>query len=231
MHPLIIVLVLAAIFALVYLPGMWVKRILQKYKSPDNLFDGTGATFAAHLLQEVNVVGVKVERTDSEGDHYDPLAKVVRLSPDVYEGKSLTAITVAAHEVGHAIQDAGNDRMFRLRQHLAGYALLFQKLGSFAIVCMPLVALVSRSPMLSGLVLMAGIGGMLAATVVHLVTLPVEWNASFGRALPLLKKGHYIPEQYLPHSRKILRAAAMTYVAASLASLLSLSRWIAILRR
>jgi Zn-dependent membrane protease YugP len=98
-------------------------------------------------------------------------------------------------------------------------------------MAMPVLAIVTRSPAIGGLTLALGLGGLAAGTLVHVATLPVELNASFGRALPVLLRGEYLSESQSGHARKILRAAALTYVAGSLASLLSLYRWITILRR
>jgi Zn-dependent membrane protease YugP len=91
--------------------------------------------------------------------------------------------------------------------------------------------LVARIPQVSFLMFFIGFLSMALSTLVHFVTLPVELDASFNKALPVLKQGGYLREDDLPHARRILKAAALTYVAGSLASLLNLSRWIAILRR
>ena len=96
------VVVILAIAALVYLPGLWVRQVMRRYSEPGDRYPGSGGQFAAHLLQGLGMSHVAVEST-AQGDHYDPVAKVVRLSPDNFEGRSLTAVTVAAHEVGHAL--------------------------------------------------------------------------------------------------------------------------------
>ncbi len=214
-----------------YLPSYWVNHVLTKYQSPKDLFPGTGGELAAHLLEQLELENVLVEETEPGQDHYDPVARAVRLSPDNYHDKSLTAITVAAHEVGHAMQHASGYPLFGLRHSLVHVARITEKLGSVAIVAMPVAAIVTRSPTIGGLIFLLGISGIFFGTLVHLATLPVEWNASFGRALPLLVNGQYISENQSRHAHKILKAAALTYVAASLASLLNLYRWIAILRR
>ena len=231
MHPVIILFFVAVVLGVIFIPSLWVKRVIKKYKLPADLFSGTGAELAQHLLHEQKIENVVVEQTDPDADHYDPIDKAVRLSPEIYNGKSLSAIAIAAHEVGHALQDAKGYHMFKVRLAMAPFAVRAQKLGGIAIICMPLVAIVTRSPAIGAGLLIIGVASMFVGTIVHLVTLPVEWDASFGKALPLLEKGEYIPAEYLPHARKILKAAALTYVAASLVSLLSLSRWIAILRR
>jgi len=230
MHIFLIITVIL-VLALVFLPGYWVKKVLTKYQEPDDLFPGTGGELAVHLLDKLNINDVAVEETEPGQDHYDPVAKVVRLSPDNFNRKSLTAITVAAHEVGHAMQHASGYSLFKLRHKLVHFAVYFEKLGSMAILAMPAVALLTRSPVVGGALFLMGILGIAFGTLVHLVTLPVEWDASFKRALPVLIEGEYINDMQSKHAHKILKAAALTYVAGSLASLLNFYRWIAILRR
>ena len=226
------ILLVLSILACIALPGIWVKRILRRYSEPNDRYldRGSGAELARHLLDSFDLQHVTVELSPA-GDHYDPEQKAVRLLEDRYNGHSLTAITVAAHEVGHALQDARNERLFRNRQHLAVLAGRAQQLGSLIMLAAPVVMLISRSPGL-GLVFFAiAIGSMLIGTLVHLITLPVEIDASFSKALPILESGNYLHDGDLPHAHRILKAAAMTYVAASLASLLNIGRWIAVLRR
>ena len=231
MHIVILLIVILLVAGLIFWPNYWVGKVLQKYKSPNDLFPGTGGELAEHLLKQLKIENVSVEQTQPGQDHYDPIEKVVRLSPDNFNGKSLTAITVAAHEVGHAMQHASGYSLFKLRHVLARIAYVTEKLGSAAIMAMPIIAIATRSPGLGGVLFVLGLSGIAFGTLVHLVTLPVEWNASFSRALPLLKAGEYISETHYPHAQRILKAAAFTYVAGSLARLLNLYRWIAILRR
>lgn len=189
----------------------------------------TGAQLARRLLGENGMVEVTVEVTD-RGDHYDPAAKAVRLSADNYHGRSLTAVTVAAHEVGHAIQDHGGYAPLAWRTRLVRVAQAAEKAGAILMLAIPVLMLVTRRPA-SGLVgLLVGAAGFLAAALVHLVTLPVELDASFRRALPLLA-GIGLAERDLAPARRILTACALTYVAASLSGMLNLWRWLAVLRR
>ena len=225
------------VFALILIagiaiPGFWVKHVLHKYSEPDDRYreSGSGAELARHLLDRFDLQHVAVEVAPT-GDHYDPDARAVRLLKERYYGHSLTAITVAAHEVGHAIQDARSERLFRNRQRLARLAARGQQFGSMAMLAAPVVVLVSRSPGLGLGFLAIAIGSMSLGTLVHLITLPVELDASFGKALPILEDGHYLHDGDLPHANRILKAAALTYVAASLASLLNVGRWLAVLRR
>ena len=220
----------ALVLAVVFLPGLWVRRVMQRYHTPGDLYPHDGAEVARKLIEDLGL-DVRVEEGEARLDHYDPTTRTVRLSPENYAGHSLTAVTVAAHEVGHAMQHAGGYGPLMLRTSMARFAMVAEKLGAFALMAMPVVAVLTRSPVSGAAMLAIGIGSIAVGTLVHLVTLPVEWDASFRRALPTLKDGDYLPEQHLPHARKLLTAAALTYVAASLASLLNLYRWIAILRR
>ncbi|MEE4661976.1 MAG: zinc metallopeptidase [Halieaceae bacterium] len=229
MITLLLVLLLLGAIAL---PGLWVRRVLARYSEPADRYraQGSGAELARHLLDQLGLQEVAVERTPA-GDHYDPDARAVRLMDDRYDGYSLTAVTVAAHEVGHAIQHWRNERLFQSRQRLARLAAYAQRAGGMVLIAAPVVMLATRAPGLGFGFLAVAIGSMLVGTLVHLVTLPVELDASFGKALPMLEEGRYLHEGDLPHARRILRAAALTYVAASLASLLNLGRWLAVLRR
>jgi len=225
-------IVILLLLACVFLPSLWVKHVLKKYSEPADRYrgHGTGGELARHLLDRFDLGAVKVEATD-QGDHYDPEAKVVRLSADNFAGHSLTAITVAAHEVGHAIQDARGEALFQTRQRLVRAAVQGQRVASVMLVAAPLLLLLTRIPQAGALMLLIGVVSMGLGTIVHLVTLPVELDASYGKALPILEEGDYLREGDLPHARRILKAAALTYVASSLASLLNLGRWLAVLRR
>lgn len=215
---------------LIFGPQLWVKWVLQRYnRRPEENFPGTGGELARHLLDRYELQEVKVEITEL-GDHYDPSARTVRLTRDKFEGKTLTAITVAAHECGHAFQHAASEPLFLLRTRLASISVFAQRLGSLLLFAAPFAVLVTRLPSaavfnISGAFLIMGF-----AIVMHLLTLPVEIDASFKKALPLLSSG-YLSARQIPAARSILRAAAWTYVAASLASLLNFWRWMAMLRR
>lgn len=218
--------------AIVFSPSFWVKYILQKYSEPADRYQskGTGAELARTLLDEYGLHHVVVEETE-QGDHYSSQENAVRLSTDNFNGCSLTAVTVAAHEVGHAIQDARGEILFNTRHVLVRAAGMAEYVASAMLVMAPVLLVLTRAPHPSALVLIVGVGSMALGTIAHLVTLPVEFDASFGKALPMLEKGNYLIESDMPHARRILKAAAMTYVAGSLASLLNLWRWAAILRR
>jgi Zn-dependent membrane protease YugP len=226
-------IVLLLIIALcVFLPGLWVKHVMEKYRKPTDRYreQGSGGELARHLLDSFGLGNVEVEET-SVGDHYDPVAKAVRLTPENYSGYSLTAVTVAAHEVGHAIQDSRGEVLFLARQKLVKTAMVGERIAGMMLVAAPLVLVLTRVPQAGAITILIGIASMALSTMVHLLTLPVEFDASYGKALPILKEGSYLHDGDLEHAEKILKAAALTYVAASLSSLLNLGRWVAVLRR
>ena len=218
------------ILLIVFGPGIWVQRVLARYSRPEDRYSGTGADLARHLLDENSLHDVKVEKTDA-GDHYDPGDKAVRLTEDKFDGRSLTAITVAAHEVGHAVQDNEGYRPLRIRGVLVRGMQKFEKLCAAILMISPFVGILTRIPSLGILMFLGGMLTLATSTVVHLVTLPTEFDASFGRALPMLKQHRILKDSDIPHARRILKAAAYTYVSASLMSLLNIARWMAILRR
>ena len=225
-----LVLIALIVIAVVFAPGIWVQRVLTKYSKPANRYAGTGAQVARHLLNKNGLENVKVEHTE-DGDHYHPIDKAVRLTPDKFDGRSLTAITVAAHEVGHALQDRDSYGPLRLRTNLVRATRHVEKLGAGILMISPFIGILTRVPMLGLLMFIGGLLTLGTSTVIHLVTLPTEFDASFGRALPMLEKEKILKASDTRHARRILKAAAYTYVSASLMSLLNIARWWAILRR
>jgi len=218
------------VFALVFGPGIWVRKVMTRYSSPEDRYDGTGGELARYLLDSQDLQHVRVEETP-KGDHYDPLEKVIRLTPEKLNGRSLTAVTVAAHEVGHALQDARGFAPLKIRTQLIMLTRPVERLGAGILMAAPLIGVLTRVPQISLLMILGGIMSLGATTLVHLVTLPTELDASFNRALPLLEKAEVLKSVDLPHARRLLKAAALTYLSASLASLLNIARWWTLLRR
>ena len=225
-----IILFLLVIAIIVFGPGLWVQRVLERYSEPADRYKGTGAQLARHLLNKHGLDSVTVERT-TDGDHYDPQDKAVRLTDDKFDGRSLTAITVAAHEVGHALQDRDSYPPLRLRTRMVKVGRGIEKVGAAVLMLSPFIGAVTRAPQVSVLMFGAGFVTLGTSALIHLVTLPTEFDASFNRALPILDEFAILKRVDRPHARRLLRAAALTYVAASLMSLLNIARWFAILRR
>lgn len=227
MHLLLIVLLLLAV---ILGPGLWVKRVMNQYSEPDDRYPGTGGQLARHLLDSLGLEHVGTEKTEI-GDHYDPRKKVVRLAPENFSGRSLTAITVAAHEVGHALQDAQGYGPLKWRSRLVQWVSPVEKVGAGLLMVAPFLLAITRVPGIGLLTFLGGLLTLASSTMIHFVTLPTEFDASFARAMPMLSKGGILRSGDEAHARRLLTAAALTYVSASLMSLLNIARWWAILRR
>lgn len=224
------IVLLIVILLLLLGPQLWTHYVLHKYSVDVAHFPGTGAQLARHILDKFSLQQVKVEQIDN-GDHYDPSDRCVRLEPRHYQRRSLAAVAVAAHEVGHAIQHASEYRPLKLRSQLVTIAAWAEKAAVVMLMLVPVIALLTRSPIGGAASIFTALGLFLLPILVHLVTLPVELDASFARALPVLRGMQQFTDTELKQIRQILRACALTYVAGSLSSVLNFWRWIAILRR
>lgn len=214
-----------AIVILVYGPSFWVKHVIRKHNTHLDNMPGTGSELALHLIERFNLKGVVVEKTKEDDDHYSPDCKTVGLSPEVYDGKSLTAIAIAAHEVGHAIQHINAEPISLLRDKYEHLAELAQNIGIFILTCAPILGFVTRVPIVMIFIMLAGLVAMLASVALHALVLPGEYDASFSKALPILSDG-YVPSEYIPQVKHVLKACALTYVSGALADILSVWRWI-----
>ncbi|MEI3162695.1 MAG: zinc metallopeptidase [Lachnospirales bacterium] len=202
-----------------------VGSVFKRYSKVPNARGYTGADVARMLLHLNGINDVQVEHISGNlTDHYDPIKKVLRLSDSVYGSKSIAALGVAAHETGHAVQ------------HAKGYVPLTIRSAIFPVVsfssklAMPLFIIGLLIGSLIHSYALAFIGAILFAAVVafQIITLPVEFNAS-SRALKMLSDYNYLENSEVSGARKVLTAAALTYVAAAAASLVQLLRLLAIL--
>jgi hypothetical protein len=178
----------------------------------------SGAAAARHILDEAGLHNVDVEQVPGHlSDHYDPRAKVLRLSPDVYGGRSLAAVGIAAHEAGHAIQDARHYVPLVIRNAAVPAA----GFGSNAGMLLLIIGVIFQMQflLLSGIVLFG------AVVFFQVVNLPVEFDAS-ARAKALLVERGIVPQEEMTYVNKVLNAAALTYVAATLQSILTLLYYI-----
>ena len=221
------ILGVALFIALIFGPQFWVKWVMEKHAREQPEFPGTGGDLARHLLDRAGLADVKLERIDG-GDHYSPEEKVVRLSARNFDGKSVTAVAVAAHEVGHALQHRDNYAPLMLRQKLAGIAITLERTGGVLLMATPVIFSVTHSPAVLVAELVLGLGILASTVVIHIFTLPTEFDASFKRALPILE--NYLRPEDTPGARQVLKAAAFTYVASALVSILNIARWLRILR-
>ena len=218
------------ILAIIFGPSLWVKFVMRRYSTEKPEMPGTGGELAKHLIKRFSLKDVEVETTEL-GDHYDPIEKKVRLSREHYESKSLTAVAIAAHEVGHAIQDHQGDRRLATRTKMVPIANLLARWSVVIISLSPVIGIITRHPIPFSLLLFIGLSGFIARMMIHAVTLPIEFDASFSKALPILREGDYVSQSNEKAVSHVLRAAALTYVSAALADILNLSRWIFILLR
>ncbi|MDA3863854.1 MAG: zinc metallopeptidase [Deltaproteobacteria bacterium] len=178
----------------------------------------SGSEVARMLLNRSGIRDVKVEPHEGVlSDHYDPRDRVVRLSPEVYQGRSISSVGVAAHEVGHAIQDAQNYSLMGIRQNLVGPASIGSNMSFFVIF---IGFLMQASAMI-----WMGIALFSAVVLFQLVTFPVEWNAS-SRAKKQLVATGIINSNEAAGVNKVLNAAALTYLAALITSILTLLYYI-----
>ena len=218
------------VLALIFGPSLWVKMVMRRYSSEKTELQGTGGELAKHLINRFSLKDVKVEVTEL-GDHYDPIEKKVRLLREHYESKSLTAIAIAAHEVGHAIQDHQGDKRLATRTKMVPIVNLLARWSVVIISLSPVIGIITRHPIPFSLLLFIGLSGFIARMMMHAVTLPIEFDASFSKALPILREGDYVSQSNEKAVSHVLRAAALTYVSAALADILNLGRWAFILLR
>jgi uncharacterized protein len=221
--PILLVLGAALLFGLVFGPQWWVRRAMQQHAADRPDLPGTGGELARHLLDLARLEHVPVEIAPA--DHYDPVANVVRLSPENHDGRSITAVAVAAHEVSHALQHAAGDRFLAARVTFAPIVRGFEVAAAVVMMTAPVVLAIVHSPILLALQVGFGIALLGVRLVFHLLTLPVELDASFRRALPILETGGFLDAGDMPGARTVLRAAALTYVASSLISLVNIARF------
>jgi Zn-dependent membrane protease YugP len=205
-------LFVAPAFILAIVAQIWMRSAYataQKMPAPLS-----GAAAARHVLDQAGLHDVPVEETPGHlSDHYDPREKVLRLSPEVYRSQSLSAVGIAAHEAGHAMQDAANYAPLAVRNAavpLAGF-------GSNVGILMLMFGAIMSIPWL----LLAGIVVFSGVVFFQLVNLPVEFNASSRAKQQLVTLG-IVPPEEMPYVNRVLNAAALTYVAATLESILIL---------
>lgn len=231
--PLAIATMLFSLFA-----SFWTSHTFKKYSKVQSARGITGQQAAEEILRinELsasfgNAQSVSVERVSGTlTDHYSPKEKVLRLSDSVYDNTSVAAIGVAAHECGHAIQDSKGFIPNKIRSVLAPLANLGSRFGPYMAIIGIIITSYSASGTIGNALSLLGIGLFAFAVVFYLVTLPVELNAS-RRAIKILDKTDILTDNELSDAKKVLRAAAMTYVAAAAASIITLLRLLAMRSR
>jgi len=204
-------------FIITLIAQLSITKNYSKYKKIDAISNIKGCDVARRILDKHNLHNVKVVKVSGNlTDHYDPTNKVVRLSEDIYEGTSIASVSVAAHECGHAIQDKESYPPMRLRSSLVPVVNFSTKIGYIIIII----------GMILGALKLATIGLILLLSMLlfQLVTLPVEFDAS-NRGKKELDELHILNSKEQTGSEKMLRAAAFTYVASVLSTLLQILRF------
>lgn len=220
--PLYIYLVLPALLFALWAQHQ-VTSSFKKYSKQNTIGGLTGVGAAEQILLEAGITGVKIERVKGNlTDHYDPRSNTIRLSESVYDSTSIAAVGVAAHEAGHAVQYSRGYVPMKVRSKIVPVT----QFGSMLSMPLIITGLLMSMP---GLI---NIGILLFGTVVifQLITLPVEFNAS-KHAIAVLSDGGVLTKDELPCTKKVLSAAAMTYVAALATSLAQLIRLLSLSKR
>lgn len=197
-----------------------------RYSKVPNMFRLTGAEAAQKLLLANGLRAVRVEISKGMlSDHYDPVKKVLRLSPQVYHGSSVAAVGIVAHEVGHAVQDATGYAMMRFRSALVPAATVGSQLGYAAVILGALLAWMGAS--FGVTIIWTGVFLFSLVVLFSLVTLPVEYNASH-RAREMMQSVGLVSREDYAGASAVLSAAALTYVAATLQAVAQLFYFIMI---
>ena len=219
--PTYILVVIGAVICMI--ASARVKGTFNKYSQLRSMSGMNGAQVAQRVLQAAGIYDVQVRHVSgSLTDHYDPRTKTVNLSDPVYNATSVAALSVAAHECGHAIQHAKNYAPLSIRSALVPIA----NFGSMLAWPVILIGLLFNTRS-SGLIIDIGILLFSAAVLFQLVTLPVEFDAS-RRALVMLRTQGILADDELKYTRRVLKSAALTYVASAAAAILQLLRIILI---
>lgn len=196
-----------------------IKITYSKYQKQENKKRLTGFDVARQILDKNGLKDILILETSGYlTDHYDPTKKVVKLSTDIYHGTTISSASVAAHECGHAIQDKENYTPMRIRSKIVPTVNLFTKLGYLSII---IGAIFDYRLMIIGVIL------LLSILLFQIITLPVEFNASI-RALKQIDKLNLLAESERTGAKKVLTAAAFTYVASVLTTLLQILRYVLI---
>ena len=205
-------------FVIYVVPGLWVNYILNKHDDALPNMPFTAKEFGLNLLKERNLDEVNIEDTKI-GDHYDTSSKTVRVKPERLDKKSITSITVMCHEIGHAIQHKENYPPLIRRQKIISKTEWLNKLSSLLLYAgVPTILATGALPFIRICVIII-FASILINMISHLITLDVELDASFKRAMPILE--NKIPQEYHASCKSILRVCAFTYVVGSLTTILN----------
>ena len=223
MHLLITGILIVLLLAV---PKLWARYVFFKHSHQRKDIPGTGEQLARHLIVHLPLVQVKIKEAGLQS-HYNPFTKVISLTEQTMKAQSLTAAVRVAFEFGHALQDRNNSSLLKFRDGLLALARLGEQVGSGALLTGLIMAFMV--PPVAGLLLFVGLVSLLTGAAVHLLLLPIEWQASFTFALPLLSNESYISSQDQLAVRQLLLACAFSRLAYALANLLDARHWLSVL--
>jgi len=189
--PLIILTILLIVCGV--LPQLWVRFVMNKYAKEIADMPGTGGELAEHLVERYELAGVRVEQGQERGDHYNPATQTVSLSPSNYNGRSITAVAVAAHEVGHAIQFSRKEPLSRLRGKYLPISVWLGKIGIYMLFAIPVVTILFKAPAAIFAFIGLSILFQLAGAAVYLIILPEEWMPALTKLCPCCAKATICP--------------------------------------
>ncbi|MBL0691573.1 MAG: zinc metallopeptidase [SAR324 cluster bacterium] len=219
----LIMLIIISFVLLLQLPSIWIKRVYKEYNYSRDDIIGSGGQFAKHLINKNSMHEVEVLEHQTS-NFYDHKKKIIYLSKDIFNQHSVTSITIASHEFSHAKQAHEKNPLFLIRNFFQIF-LFYARFVMIVIFFGSLVAgfLLGQRWLLSISILCYVLPGI-AELMLSILNLPLEWDASFKRAHPLIINSRYLPDDDDGKIKKILFAALLTYVAAALSNLLSLVR-------
>ena len=221
MHPALLLIPAAG---MILLPRLWAREVLKRHNLEDGPFPASAGETAREMLDNHQLQDVRVELTDS-GDHYDPRARAVRLARDKFDRKTLTALTTAAHEVAHALQHAEHYPPFAVRDRMVRVARITGQAGTVLLLSVPFVALVTRQALPTRILGTASLTMLGIGAAAQLSAVPTELDASFRRALPMLRQ-HYLDPEQSEQAKEILVACSATYLASSMIGVIHLWPWL-----
>ena len=203
-----------------FVPTLWVNYTLGKHDDELPNMPFTGSEFGNQVLKEKEITNVSILGDDKIGDHYDVIKKKVGVKSERLNRKSLTSITVVCHEIGHAIQDAEDYKPLRRRHSIIQKTRWISKIGNLLMyIGIPAIVATQSFPLIRLCIIIILIATLIEM-LTHIVTLNVELDASFNRAMPIIEKK--IPQEYHQSCKSILRVCAFTYVVAAMTSFLNL---------
>lgn len=229
MSLVVFVLASLAILLIALGPAAWVNEVIRRYDLERSDFPGNAGELACHLLRQANLREVKLSVSESD-NRYQVRTRTILLKPEIIQGRSLSAVAIAAHEVGHAIQHHIGYRPIVCRDHLLGILQYTEKAAATILVVTPFVAVLTQLPLLGAGMFISGVALFGVSVLTQALALPVEFDASFNRALPILMCG-YLDLTDLGASKRILRAYSLAGVASALANTVNFWYWISVFRR